>query len=132
MLIILVTTLVGVGILNGITPSVSGNTLFNTPRTDTVLQSCRRLNDAGHSSVMHRLSKISLLSGKNETVSTSRFEASWISMMDTLEKIQEMIDDLRRLVDTLHHMTQTFIAVINELSHWIDQVSIDPSVLSSV
>ena len=131
-LLILVSALVGVGILNGITPAVSGNTLFNTPRTYTVLQSCRKLNEAVHSSVMQRLSQINLLSGTNETVSASRFEASWASMMNTLEKIQNMIDDLRRLVETLHQMTQTFIAVVNELSQWMDQVSIDSSVLSSV
>ena len=125
-------TLVGVGILNGITPAVSGNTLINTPRTYTVLQSCWKLNAAGQPSVMQRLGQINLLAEKNETVSASRFEASWTSMMNTLEKIQRMIDDLRRLVETLHRMTQTFITVVNELSHWIDQVSIDPSVLSSV
>lgn len=131
-LFILVSTLVGVVILNGFAPSVSGNTLFNTTSTCTVLQSCRKLNEAIHSSVMQRLSQINLLSGKNETVGTSRFEASWASMMDTLEKIRNMMDDLRRLVETLHQMTQTLIAVINELSHWMDQVSIDPSLLSSV
>jgi methyl-accepting chemotaxis protein len=81
---------------------------------------------------MQRLSQINLLSEKNETVGTSRFEASWASMMDTLEKIRNMIDDLRRLVESLNQMTQTLIAVINELSDWMDQVSTDPSVLSSV
>ena len=125
-------TLIGVVILSGIIPSVSGTTLFNTPRTYTVLQSCRKLNEAVHSSVMQRLNQINLFSGTNGTVSTSRFEASWASMMDTLKKIQNMIEDLRRLVETLHQMTQTFITVVNELSHWMDQVSIEPSVLSSV
>jgi hypothetical protein len=53
-------------------------------------------------------------------------------MMNSLEKIQRIIDDLRRLVETLHQMTQTFIAVVNELSLWIDQVTLNPTVLNSV
>ena len=120
----LVITLIGIVIFNGINFSISAHAY--------VPRSRQKLNETLHSSVMQRLSQINLLSGINETVSISRFEASWTSMMNALDKIHRIIDDLRHLVETLHQMTQTFIAVVNELSHWIDQVSIDQSVLSSV
>ena len=124
-LIIFITILIGIIILNGMTDSISGPTLPNTKATHSVPQSCRK----SHTCV---LNKIVLSSGINETATLSRFEASWTSMMNTLEKIQRMIDDLRRLVETLHQLTQTFIAVVNELSFWIDQVPVNPNVVSSV
>ncbi len=131
MFILLAITLVGIVILNGITHSISDTALSKPKKIHMVSRSCWELNKQPYSSVAQRLSRINLLSGKNETVSTSRIEASWNSIMNTLEKIQVMIDDLRRLVETLHQMTQAFIDVVNELSHWIDKVRIDPSVLSS-
>lgn len=131
MLILLAITLVGIVILNGMTHSLSDIALPKTKKIFMVSRSCWELNIEPHSSVAQRLSRINLLSGKNETVSTSRIEASWNSIMNALEKIQGVIDDLRRLVETLQQMTQAFIDVVNELSYWIDKVRIDPSVLSS-
>jgi len=132
MFIVIVITLVGVVVLNGMPYAISGTTLSNAKKIQTVPQSCRKFNKEFHSSEIPRLSQIDLLLGQNEMGSISRFEASLTSIMNTLEKIQKMMDDLRRLVETLHQMTQTFIAVVNELSYWIDQVSVDPSVLSSI
>lgn len=131
MLILLAITLVGIVILNGMTHSLSDTALPKTKKIFMVSRSCWELNIETHSSVAQRLSRINLLSGKNETVGTSRIEASWNSIMNALEKIQGVIDDLRRLVETLQQMTQAFIDVVNELSYWIDKVRIDPSVLSS-
>ena len=125
-------TFIGIVILNGITSSVSDTTLSNAKKIFTVPQSGQKLNETLHLSEMQRLSQIKLLFENNITVCTSRFEASWTSMMNALEKIQRIIDDLRSLVETLHQMTQTFIDVVNKLSRWIDQVNIDPSFLSSV
>jgi hypothetical protein len=125
-------TLVGVVFLNEMPYSISGTALSNTQKTHSIPQSCWKLTKDLHSSEIQRLSQINLLSGTDETVGTSQFEASWVSLMNTLEKIQRMIDDLRRLVETLHQLTQTFITVVNELSYWINQVSIDPNVLSSI
>lgn len=125
-------TSVEIVVLTGMPYAFSGTALSNTKKIHAVPQSCRKLNNELDSSEIQRLSQINLLSGKNETFSISRFEASWTSMMNTLEKVHTMINDLRRLVETLHQMTQTFIAIVNELSYWIDQVSIDPSVLSSI
>lgn len=84
------------------------------------------------SSVTQELSVIDVLFGVNETTFTSRLEASLTTMMETLEKIQRIVNELRMLVETLHQMTQTFIAVVNELSLWFDRVTIDASVPSCV
>jgi DNA repair ATPase RecN len=127
-----VITLVGIVILNETSSPISGTALSSTKKIHTEPRSCWKLTKALHSSEIQRLSQINLLSEKDETVGTSQFETSWTSLMNTLEKIQRMIDDLRRLVETLHQLTQAFIAVVNELSYWIDQVSIDPNVLSSI
>ncbi len=133
--VILVITLYGIVMLNGTTASISGTALSEIETVDSVSQLSQKLNEGFEEirqSVILESSHFNAVAETNETTIISRFEASWSSMMNTLEKIQKMVDDLRRLVETLHQMTQTFIAVVNELSLWMDQVTIDPSILSSV
>ena len=133
--VILVITLYGIVMLNGTTASISGTALSEIETVDSVSQLSQKLNEGFEEirqSVILESSHLNTVAETNETTIISRFEASWSSMMNTLEKIQKMVDDLRRLVETLHQMTQTFIAVVNELSLWMDQVTIDPSILSSV
>jgi phage-related minor tail protein len=133
--VILVITLYGIVMLNGTTASISGTALSEIETVDSVSQLSQKLNkgfEEIRQSVILEFSHFNAVAETNETTIISRFEASWSSMMNTLEKIQRIVDDLRRLVETLHQMTQTFIAVVNELSLWMDQVTIDPSILSSV
>lgn len=133
--VILVITLYGIVMLNGTTASISGTALSEIETVDSVSQLSQKLNEGFEEirqSVILEFSHFNAVAETNETTIISRFEASWSSMMNTLEKIQRIVDDLRRLVETLHQMTQTFIAVVNELSLWMDQVTIDPSILSSV
>lgn len=137
--VILVITLYGIVILNGTTASISGTArarvLSKIETVDSVSQLSQKLNEGFEEirqSVILEFSHFNAVAETNETTIISRFEASWSSMMNTLEKIQRIVDDLRRLVETLHQMTQTFIAVVNELSLWMDQVTIDSSILSSV
>ena len=133
--IILVITLYGIVILNGTTASILGTALSEIEKVDSVSQLSQKLNEGFEEirqSVILEFSHFYAVAETNETTIISRFEASWSSMMNTLEKIQRIVDDLRRLVETLHQMTQTFIAVVNELSLWMNQVTIDPSILSSV
>lgn len=134
-ILILVITLYGIVMLNGMTASISGTALYETKPVDSMSQLSQKLIEGFEEirqSVILEFSHINAVAETNETTIISRFEASWSSMMNTLEKIQRMINDLRQLVETLHQMTQTFIAVVNELSLWIDKVTIDPSILSSV
>ena len=133
--VILVITLYGIVMLNGTTASISGTALSEIETVDSVSQLSQKLNEGFEEirqSVILEFSHFNAVAETNETTIISRFEASWSSMMNTLEKIQRIVDDLRQLVETLHQMTQTFIAVVNELSLWMDQVTIDPSILSSV
>lgn len=134
-ILILVITLYGIVMLNGMTASISGTLLYETKPVDSMSQLSQKLIEGFEEirqSVILEFSHINAVAETNVTTIISRFEASWSSMMNTLEKVQRMINDLRQLVETLHQMTQTFIAVVNELSLWIDKVTIDPSILSSV
>lgn len=135
-LILLVISISGVTVLEGMTQPAIGiastNRDVGRPLSAPFSHKSHDDLEVISSSVIHELSVTDVLLGVNETAFTSRFEASLTSMTETLGKIQKIVNDLRMLVETLHQMTQTFIAVVNELSHWFDQVSISPSVQSSV
>ena len=132
-LLILVITMYGVTVLEGMTQPAFGLTSSNT-EVDRHLPLSFYHKSMGLFEETRSLTRarIDVLIGVNETTFTSRLEASLTSMMDTLEKIQRIVNELRMLVETLHQMTQTFIAVVNELSLWFDRATIDASVSSSV
>jgi hypothetical protein len=135
-LIMLIIPMYGITVLEGLAQPVLGIAPTNGDMGQPLsVPFCDKPNEGFRdisSSVTHELNSTDVWLGVNENAFTSRLKASLTSMTETLEKIQKIVDDLRMLVETLHQMTQTLIGVVNELSHWFDQVSISASGQSSV
>jgi hypothetical protein len=86
--VILVITLYGIVMLNGTTASISGTALSEIETVDSVSQLSQKLNkgfEEIRQSVILEFSHFNAVAETNETTIISRFEASWSSMMNTLE-----------------------------------------------
>lgn len=130
----LIITFCGVTVLNGLTRPTLENKLPNSEMDEYLLPiyTHNKIYDLTWSPATPKLGAVSDLCGVNESPSISGLEASITSIMETLEKIQRIVNELRMLVETLHQVTQTFITLVKDLSIWFDRITPDSTILSSV